>query len=82
MQADSVEAVNAMMKDVKSWPQEEQQRFATLSMVVMQKIIADQQAKGGEMNTDEMDAEIKRIMHGKTLDELEAYVNTHIAGGQ
>ncbi|MEM6780240.1 MAG: hypothetical protein AAF569_00080 [Pseudomonadota bacterium] len=77
VKADSVAAVNETMERVKQRSEEDQQRFVTVSMMIMQDIIKKQQAKG-QMDQAEMDAEIKKIMHNKTLTELEEYVAFYI----
>lgn len=77
VKADSEAAVQQTMERAKKLPQEERERFVSLSMAIMSDIIRKQQATG-QMDQQEMDAQIKSIMHEKTLDDLEEYVAFYI----
>lgn len=77
VKADSVAAVNETMERAKKLPAEQRDRFIVASMAIMSDIIKKQQAKG-QMDQDEMDAQVKEIMHGKTLEQLEDYVVFYI----
>lgn len=77
VKADSVAAVNETMERVKQRSEKDQQRFVSVSIAIMQDIVKKQRATG-TMDQAEMDAEIKKIMHNKTLTELEEYVAFYI----
>lgn len=74
--ADSEAAVQETMHRAMKLPATERQRFVSLSQSIMFDLMR-RQAKE-QWSESEMDAELSKIMHGKTLDELEEYVVFYI----